>query len=230
MAFVHYTQGYFAMNTKLFDCASIKKYARLSLVIPVFFAGPIFAEPPAQSGPNVTRVETPLWFFYSTDQYVVIHGNDVVAQCIRAFNTGDPSPVFSGTWSLQIVSNPNTPGLVNVIAKAGEELKSWVFPARYFQDEAGNLYSGEDVCWNMVFGGDWPTPEIARGLTHVIARDNNAFAAETKRAKSWGFSAHGVLHTPLPDSQEVLLNSGFHCVATEDPANPKCNIRIILQE
>lgn len=204
-------------------------------VASIITAEVVSAGPPAQSGPNVSRFDTQAWFYYSTQEHIVFHSRDVVQQCINAFNANAPAPVLlTGTWGVQAVGNPRDSGLVNVIAKAGEDVETWVFPLEYFGDENGP-YSDLQVCINLLFPFGWPQnpdphPEIATGIAHVIGRDNNVNGVETKRRNSWGLSSHGLLHSSDPEGKEVLFNGGFHCVATEDPADPKCTVRISLQE
>lgn len=207
----------------------------MAAVAPMIFAASANAGPPDQSGPNVSRFDTEAWFYYGNQEHIVFHSRDVVQQCIDAFTAGQPAPiVLTGTWSVQAVSNPRDEGLVNAIGKAGDEVETWIFPLEYFGDENGP-YTDFQVCTNLLFPFGWPQnpdphPEVARGIAHIIGRNNNLNSVETTRKNSWGLSSHGLLNSPLPEGQEVLFNGGFHCVATEDPDNPKCTVRISLHE
>lgn len=185
----------------------------------ILFSGLVHAGPPAQSGPNVSRFETPAWFIYGDYEYMVIHGNDARQQCIDSFEAGEPlPPVFSGTWAVQQVTNPNSARIHGLI-KAGEDVETWVYPVEIFAGPDGIPYDNITICLNLIYNyGD--NPEIANGIAHVIGRDNNS--------NSTSLSAHGVLQSPDEGVEDILFNGGIHCVVSNDIAEEKCKVRINL--
>ena len=182
----------------------------------ILFSGLVQAGPPAQSGPNVSRFETPAWFYYADYEYMVIHGNDVRQQCIDSFEAGEPlPPVFSGTWGLQQHTNPNSDRFHGLI-KAGENVETWIYPVEIFAGPDGFPYDNITVCFNLIYNyGE--NPEIAKGIANVIGRDNSI---------STSFSAHGMLQSPDEDVEDIMFNGGFHCVASKNTTEEKCKVSI----
>lgn len=211
----------------------LTKLAAFLSVAHFYAAGTAYAGPPAQSGPNVFREQTPAWFWYGNEEYIVFHGRDLVQQCINAFIAQQPVPIiFTGTWHAQYVFNPQDGTRVSAIAKSGEDVETWIFPSSYFEDENGP-YSDLQVCSNLLFPFGWPDrephPEVAKGFAHVIGRDNNLLGStETKGAHSRSMSAQGMLMSPDESVGDVMFNGGFHCVASQDITEEKCRVRVNL--
>ena len=198
------------------------KFLRL-LLVSILLAVPMmaYAGPPAQSGPNVFRGMYPAWWWYSDGELIVVHGLDVIQGCIDG-------EIALELWEGKAVLNPRDEYLRIVQLKG--DIGTWVHPWGLFEFNPDGSIDAFGTCFNVFTQPEVYGVPLASGLAKVITTDNNtqALMTESNRSKAWHLSAHGFLDTP--DGGQILLNGGFNCRWSGDPAQePRCRIRLIVE-
>ena len=200
--------------------SEIKRYISLLVLVPALFSTPVFADPPAQSGPNVTRGAIPLFYFYTDNGMLAIHGIDIEADC----NSGTFPPNFD-LWEVKGINNPAADDLTMGFINA-RDITTSVYPEGLFEFYPDGSIDPFATCLKIFFDPNYQQP-IASGAVNVVAANNNSSVppSNQNRAHRGQFSAHGKLFTP--DGERKIFSGGFGCVV--DGPEQSCYSRISLQ-
>ena len=168
------------------------------------------AGPPAQSGPNVVRIDLDNWWFYDDGDLAVFHGLDIPATC------SDPElmPVLE-TWHFKFINIPADES-VSVAQVKGDDIDTQMYSADLLVfDENDNLDLWE-TCTNWLTNPELYGYPLAAGKVDAVFTGNNLAGplATNPRRSTFHMSAHGVLDTYGPGGEvtgQVGFSGGFNC-------------------
>ena len=90
---------------------------------------PLYAGPPVESGPYVSRYDLDLWYFFGANGMVAFVGADVPYRC----ETGD---VSLDTWDVQTIENPSDIAIFMDKIK-GDDVATYIYPETAVFDQFG---------------------------------------------------------------------------------------------